>query len=80
MPCEIRPVRLRDGGDDEGALIFWEDALIAVLSRLGPDHGATAGRWHVECAFGLQVERDTNFSDLELACSSFENTLRHRSS
>jgi hypothetical protein len=63
----VKPVRLRDGGDDEGALVFWEDALIAILSKLGPAHGATAGQWHVECAFGVAVERDENFADTQAA-------------
>lgn len=79
LPCEIRPVRLRDGGDDEGALIFWEESLIAVLSKLGPDHGAQAGRWHVECAFGPGLEANANFPNLEAACSFFENTLSRSS-
>ena len=78
MRCEVRPVRLRDGGDHEGALIMCEDALIAVLSKLGPDHGALAGRWHVECAFGPGLEANANFPDLERACNWFEDALRQR--
>jgi hypothetical protein len=79
VPCEVRPVRLRDGGDDEGALVFWDDALIAILSRLGPAHGGTAGQWHVECAFGVQVHRDEVFQDTQSACERLEEARSQRS-
>ena len=42
-----------DSGDEEGALIFVEDRLIAVLCRLGEIHGEMEGRWHLEARFGI---------------------------
>lgn len=53
MPLSFQPVAL-DGnyGDDEGVLVFRGGALLAVASRLGPDHGAATGRWFIEKSFG----------------------------
>jgi hypothetical protein len=57
MSFRFEPVRL-DGnyGDDEALLVMRAGRLLAVVSRLGPDHGEAAGAWFVEKAFGLGSE------------------------
>lgn len=48
----VEPVSLPDQfGDDEGMLVFRDDVLLAVLSRLGDLHGDMEGRWHIEAYF-----------------------------
>lgn len=37
-----------DFGDDEGMLVFVNDRLVAVLSRLGQMHDTLTGRWFIE--------------------------------
>ena len=38
-------------GDDEALLVFHEGRLLAVVSRLGDQHGDAAGLWFVETVF-----------------------------
>jgi hypothetical protein len=48
----VEPVKLpADFGDDEGVLVFRDDVLLAVLSRLGEMHEDLAGHWYVEAYF-----------------------------
>jgi hypothetical protein len=54
MALSFEPIKL-DGnyGDDEAALVMRSGRLLAVVSRLGPEHGEAAGSWFVEKAFGI---------------------------
>ena len=48
----FRPVTLdHEYGDTEGMLVFREDRLMAVLSRLGDLHEQLAGSWYIEASF-----------------------------
>jgi PAS domain S-box-containing protein len=50
----LRPVRVdTQGEDEEGCLVFGDERLVAVLVRLSGQHGALAGRWHLEHGFGM---------------------------
>ena len=50
----LRPVRVdTQGEDEEGCLVFGGERLVAVLVRLSGQHGALAGRWHLEHGFGV---------------------------
>lgn len=52
MVIRFAPVTLpSDFGDSEGALVVWDDRLVAVVSRLGDLHGELLGRWFVEASF-----------------------------
>jgi hypothetical protein len=67
MGLSFQPVTL-DGnyGDEEAMLVLHDGRLIALLSRLGYAHGALAGQWFVETAFGLFAERPgRTFADIE---------------
>jgi hypothetical protein len=58
-----------DFGDEQGVLVFVDDSLFAVLSRLGEIHGELQGQWYIEAYFGstqLNVPHDT-FATLEEA-------------
>ena len=66
----VEPVTLPgDFGDEDGVLVFWEDRLLAVLSRLGGLHGELTGRWHIEAHFAPQQrsELPDTFASLEEA-------------
>jgi hypothetical protein len=53
MTLHLQPVRVCDGHDQEGMLVFTADrTLVAVLVRL-PDMSVLApGRWCLEAGFG----------------------------
>jgi len=71
----VEPVRLPDDfGDDEGMLVFRDDILLAVMSRLGELHGNLAGRWHIEVYFaGLnRTDVPDTFASLEEARIALE--------
>jgi hypothetical protein len=52
MTLNLQPVRVADGHDREGVLVFDEDqALVAVLVRIGRS-GLAPGRWCLEAGFG----------------------------
>jgi hypothetical protein len=66
MPLTFQPVALAGNyGDEEAALVLADGQLVAIFSRLGPAHGAEAGRWFLEKGFGPFAERDQQtFADL----------------
>ena len=53
MKVRLDPVTLGGVEDGDGLLAYWEDSLVAVLVRLGTDHGDDAGAWFVEKGFGF---------------------------
>lgn len=65
----LRPVRVdTQGEDEEGCLVFGNDRLVAVLVRLSSQHGALAGRWHLEHGFGaLDGPEHPSFASLDAA-------------
>ena len=65
----LRPVRVdTQGEDEEGCLVFGDDRLVAVLVRLSSQHGALAGRWHLEHGFGaLDGPEHPSFASLHAA-------------
>lgn len=65
----LRPVRVdTQCEDEEGCLVFGDDRLVAVLVRLSGQHGALAGRWHLEHGFGaLDSPEHPSFASLDAA-------------
>jgi hypothetical protein len=55
-----------DLGDEEGMLVFWNNRLIAVVSRLGQMHESLTGRWFLEAPFcALPADLPHTFANLE---------------
>lgn len=69
MTLTFQPVRVGNGSDEEGMLVFsGNQRLMAVLTRLGDQYGAVSGHWYLEAGFGLLdgVHHPT-FADLDVA-------------
>jgi len=69
----MQPVRVGTGSEDEeGRLVFVEDALVALLVRLSGNHDADAGKWFLEAEFDCDcLEPPALFEDLEQAQAWF---------
>ena len=52
MSLTLQPVRVGNGSDEEGLLVFDEDQrLVAVVDPLGDQHDSASGRWYLEGGF-----------------------------
>jgi hypothetical protein len=70
MSLTLQPVRVANGPDEEGLLVFTaEGRLVAVLTRLSEQHQDLAGHWYLEAGFGrLDVgPQHATFADLDTA-------------
>jgi hypothetical protein len=73
MSLEVRSIRLKNSGDDEGALLMDGDRLVALLCRLGPLHDAAAGRWFVEWSSAPAGRSIGDFPDIATATRAVED-------
>jgi hypothetical protein len=78
MRLGVWHVRLGRVGDNEGALIYDGEALVAVLSCFSATHGDRAGRWLIECGFGLNIDAGTEFADLPSGCDWIQSRIDAR--
>lgn len=77
MNLRLQQVRVANGYDEEGLLVFAAERLVAVLVRLSDQHGEMAGRWFLETAFGrLAGPNHPSFSDLEEAQKYIASRLK----
>jgi hypothetical protein len=70
MSLTLQPVRVANGHDEEGVLVFAQDRLLAVLVQLSDEHEEPeiVGRWFLETGFGrLDGPDHPTFPDLEAA-------------
>jgi hypothetical protein len=69
MNLTLQPVRVGNGSDEEGLLVFnGEQRLLAVLTHLGEQYDGLSGHWYLEAGFGrLQAQDPPTFADLEAA-------------
>jgi hypothetical protein len=68
MSLTLQPVRVGNGSDEEGLLVFDEQRLVAVLTHLGEQYDGLSGHWYLEAGFGRLEARDPpTFADLENA-------------
>ncbi len=68
MSPTLQPVRVANGHDEEGVLVFAGDRLLAVLVQLSDEHEDLAGRWYLEVGFGrLDGPEHPTFTDLDAA-------------
>ncbi len=80
MKLDMRPVRVAAGEDGDGRLVFWEEALVAVLVRLSAQHEELAGAWYLEAGFGeAAVPLNPTFDDLDEAGAWITSRLEQRS-
>ena len=53
MNLHTRPVKIANGADEDGVLVFTdEDRLAAILTQLTDKHEDLAGRWFLETGYG----------------------------
>jgi hypothetical protein len=80
MSFHLQPVRVGNGYDEEGLLVFDTDQrLIAVLVRLSSEHDGLglAGRWFLEVGIGPADGPDhPTFGDLDEAQDWISRKLR----
>ncbi len=69
MILALQPVRVGNGFDEEGMLVFdGRHRLMAVLTHLGDQHDGASGCWYLEAGFGrLDGPSHPVFADLEAA-------------
>jgi hypothetical protein len=69
-------VRVANGYDEEGLLVFADDRLVAVMVRLSDQHGELAGRFFLEVGFGgLNSPGDHIFPDIAAAGAYIERHM-----
>ena len=53
MTLSLQPVRVANGSDEEGMLVFDEERrLLAVLTHLSDENEVAPGQWFLEAGFG----------------------------
>jgi hypothetical protein len=68
VTLKLQPVRVAEGEDGEGCLVFRDEILIAVLVRLSAQHEGQVGSWFFEKGFGaLDTPEHPVFEDLDAA-------------
>jgi hypothetical protein len=69
MRFTLQPVRVGNGSDEEGVLVFTdEQRLVAVLTRLSHSYEGVTGEWYLEAGFGrLDGPSHPTFADLDAA-------------
>jgi hypothetical protein len=69
MTLTLQPVRVANGTDEEGMLVFDEkQRLVAVLTHLSEANAVAPGQWFLEAGFGrLDGVSHPTFADLSSA-------------
>ena len=69
MTLTLQPVRVGNGSDEEGMLVFdTEHRLLAVLTHLSAKNEVAPGQWYLEAGFGrLDGNNHPIFADLDAA-------------
>ncbi|MBD2747099.1 hypothetical protein IC232_10395 [Microvirga sp. BT688] len=69
MTLVLQPVRVANGIDGEGMLVFdREHRLLAVLTHLSTKNEVAPGQWYLEAGFGrLEGVNHPTFADLDAA-------------
>jgi hypothetical protein len=78
MSLSLQPVRVGNGSDEEGMLVFDDgQRLVAVLTHLSDQYGDVSGHWYLEAKFGLLDGLDhPTYADLDAAQESIRRALR----
>jgi hypothetical protein len=77
MSLTLQPVRVCNGSDEEGMLVFDDDQrLVAVLTHLSDQYGDVSGHWYLEAKFGLlDGLGHPTYADLDAAQESIMQRL-----
>jgi hypothetical protein len=69
MSFTLQPVRVANGSDEEGLLVFnGQRRLVAVLTHLSDQYDGASGHWYLEAGFGcLDGPDHPTFADLDQA-------------
>jgi len=69
MILTLQPVRVGNGSDEDGMLVFDDDQrLVAVLTRLSDENEVAPGHWFLEVGFGVVGGLDhPTYPDLKAA-------------
>jgi hypothetical protein len=80
MSLTLQPVRVGNGFDEEGMLVFDEvQRLVAVLTHLSDQYGNVSGHWYLEAKFGLLDGLDhPTYTDLDAAQDGISQHLVRR--
>ncbi len=80
MSFMLQPVRVGNGSDEEGLLVFnGQQRLVAVLTHLGDQYDGVSGHWYLEAGFGrLDGPNHPTFADLDTAQDWFSQRLAHQ--
>ena len=71
---KLQPTKVAINDSEEARLLFWNEDLVAVVSRLGPLHQDLEGFWFIEAVFGLETKGSVIFPSLD-AVATFIVTL-----
>jgi hypothetical protein len=74
------PVRVANGSDEDGVLVFTgDDRLAAIVTRLSERHDDLAGLWFLEVGFGpVDGPSHPTFSSIDAALDWISQRLRSR--
>ncbi len=80
MNLRTEPVRVANGSDEDGVLVFTpDDRLVAILTRLTERHEGLAGLWFLEVGFGrVDGPNHPTFMTLDAATDWITQRLRTR--
>jgi hypothetical protein len=69
MSFTLQPVRVANGSDEEGLLVFnGQRRLVAVLTHLSDQYDGVSGHWYLEAGFGrLDGPDHPTFANLQEA-------------
>jgi hypothetical protein len=82
MTLTLQPVRVGNGADEEGLLVFFNSRqrLVAVLTHLGGQYDSLSGHWYLEAGFGrVDGINHPTFADLEAAKDWISRRLAQQS-
>lgn len=80
MNLRTEPVRVANGSDEDGVLVFTgDDRLAAIVTRLTGKHEELAGLWFLEAGFGpVDGPSHPTFATLDVALDWISRRLRSR--
>jgi hypothetical protein len=67
MGFALQPVKIANGSDENGLLLFYKKKLVGVLVQLSDDNEVAPGHWFLEAGFGALQGVHETFPDLEAA-------------